>query len=184
MNSDFAHIACGVRTSEVHFGGKLTTNENFPKMILRVCLVLFLFSSINAYFINEEECLNYTVYPVQYELTIIPYIYKDRGFYYNCDITITVIANAPNVRQIELDAKDLELNGKIKVLDGETDIINVYRPYEYNNVTGKLYIYLRESLNQYSVAKTQYKINISFRKHVHHDSNGVFIVPYDDGETK
>lgn len=153
-------------------------------MFLRTCLVFFSISLTNAYFINEEECLNYTVYPVQYELTIIPYIFKDRGFYYNCEITITVIANAPNVRQIELDAKDLDLSGKIKVLDGDKDIINVYRPYEYDNATGKLYIYLRESLQQYSVAKTQYKISISFRKNVHHDSTGVFIVPYDDGGTK
>lgn len=147
-------------------------------------LISFLIYTTNAYVI-EEECLNYTVYPVQYELTLYPYIFKDRNAYYNCDLQITIIANAPNVNFIELDAKNLEIKGdSIRVLLNEDNLINQYRPYEFDNRRGKLFIYLREPLKQYSLFKTQYLIRLSFSKRVNTDSDGVFITKYEDGEPK
>lgn len=144
--------------------------------------IFLLFSSTSAY-VLEEECLNYTVYPVQYELTLIPHIYKDGNSYYDCDVVITVIANGPNVNIIELDAKDLEIKrDSIQVLDGSANIVNEYRPYEFDNDRGKLYIYLREPLKQYSVSRQQYFIRISFIKRVGADSDGIFLTQYDGPE--
>ncbi|XP_026484250.2 aminopeptidase N-like [Vanessa tameamea] len=146
---------------------------------------LILFASSSAY-VLEEECLNYTVYPVQYELTLVPHIYKDGNSYYDCDIVITIIANAPNVNVIELDARDLEIKGdSIQVLDKNVNLINQYRPYEFDNRRGKLFIYLREPLKQYSLARTQYFVKISFTKQVSFDNQGIFVVEYEeDGKSK
>lgn len=147
-------------------------------------LLFVLFSCSNANFIVEEECLNYTVYPIQYELTIIPYIYKDNSYYHG-DITITVIANA-NVREIELDAKDLDIrSGSIKVLDGSTDLVNGARPYEYDKTNGKLFIHLREPLKMYSQNNRQfYYIKMSFNKYIKEDSAGLFLVNYYEDDVK
>lgn len=140
--------------------------------------VLLFFSSVSAYTI-EEECLNYTVYPVQYELTIIPHIYLDGMSYYDCDIIITIIANAPNVNVIELDAKDLEIKGEtVQVLDNGSNLVNKHRPYEYDDKKGKLYIYLRESLKQYRLHRTQYNIRMSFSKQISYNTDGIFVVRY------
>ncbi|XP_022125618.2 aminopeptidase N-like [Pieris rapae] len=146
---------------------------------------ILLFISTTKAYVLEEECLNYTIYPAQYELTIIPHIFKDGTSYFDCDLLITVIANAPNVNIIELDAKELEIkSGSIKVLDGLTDIVNQHRPYEFDNKRGKLFIYLREPMKQYGASRTQYIIRVSFVKYVFLDSEGVFIIPYkgDDGK--
>ncbi|XP_049870009.1 membrane alanyl aminopeptidase-like [Pectinophora gossypiella] len=152
-------------------------------MFLKVALALCLVTSTTAFFI-EEECLNYTVYPVQYELTIIPYVLYEGRSYYDCETIITVIANAPNVQIIELDAKDLDIK-TVNVYYNDRDIINKFRPFEYNGKVGKLYIYLREALQQYSISKIQYNIKISFSKQVESDSSsGIFIAPYEDGGTK
>ncbi|CAB3239521.1 unnamed protein product [Arctia plantaginis] len=131
----------------------------------------------------EEECLNYTVYPLQYELNIYPYVNEGQS-YFDCEIRITVIANAPNVRVIELDAKDLNIN-YIKVLDGNRDIISSSRPMEFNSVHGKLYIYLQEPLKMYHASNKQYySIQISYRKLVKEDGNGIFLVKYYDEQSK
>lgn len=146
--------------------------------------VLLLIYTTNAYVI-EEECLNYTVYPVQYDLTIYPYIFKDGNAYYNCDLQITIIANAPNVNLIELDAKNLEIKSdSIRVFLNEDNLVNQYRPYEFDNRRGKLLIYLREPLKQYSLFKTQYLIRLSFSKRVSMNSDGVFITKYEDRAPK
>lgn len=144
-----------------------------------------LFISTSGAYVLEEECLNYTIYPAQYQLTIIPHIFKDGTTYFDCDLLITVIANAPNINVIELDAKDLEIKvGSIKVLDGGMDIVNEHRPYELDNKKGKLFIYLKEPLKQFSASKTQYIIRLLFVKYVSPESEGVFTVPYkgDDGK--
>lgn len=146
--------------------------------MFRVFLLFIFFSLTDANFLFEEECLNYTVYPIQYELTIIPYVYKDNS-HYHCDIVITVIANA-GVRVIELDAKDLDIQrGSIKVMDGNIDIVNGARPYEYDEANGKLYIHLKEPLKIYSSSNAQfYYIKLSFNKFVREDSDGLFLVKY------
>ncbi|CAH2105885.1 unnamed protein product [Euphydryas editha] len=145
---------------------------------------LILIASTSAY-VLEEECLNYTVYPVQYELTLIPHIYKDGNSFYDCEIVITIIANAPNVNVIELDARDLEIkSGSIQVLDNNINLVNQYRPYEFDNRRGKLFIYLREPLKQYSVSRTQYFVKISFTKQVSFSSDGIFVVEYDGDDRK
>ncbi|XP_045447194.1 leucyl-cystinyl aminopeptidase-like [Melitaea cinxia] len=150
------------------------------------CLAYFLLyiASSSAY-VLEEECLNYTVYPVQYELTLYPYIYKDGNSFYYCDIIITIIANAPNVNIIELDARDLEIkSGSIQVLYNNINLVNPYRPYEFDNRRGKLFIYLKESLKQYSVSRTQYFVKISFTKQVSFNSEGIFLVEYEGDDRK
>ncbi|CAH1647279.1 unnamed protein product [Spodoptera littoralis] len=149
--------------------------------IFRAFFIFCLFSLTKGNIVVDEECLNYTVYPVQYELNIYPYIYPHRA-YYDCELTITIIANAPNVNVIELDAKDLEFeSGSIKVYDGPRDIINVARPFEYNYLTSKLHIYLNEPLKVYQVNDRHfYFIKISFRKQVNKDSTGVFLAKYYD----
>lgn len=142
---------------------------------------------------SDEECLNYTVYPVQYEITIMPYLAKENS-YYHCDIKITIIAHA-SVQVIELDAKDLNIQGgSIKVLDVckhqstnadcSRDIVNPARPFEYDGSKGKLYIYLNEPLRVYSPNNAQfYYIQMTFYKHVNEDSKGYFLSKYyDDGE--
>lgn len=183
MKSDSARTAIGRCERSNNFAGK--TKSNVAKMIFGAFLLFFLTSSANAYnfLLSDEECLNYTVYPVQYELTITPYIQKHH-YYYNCDVVITVIANAPNIQIIELDAKDMDIEGNIKVLHGNTDLVNHHRPFEYHRETGKLYIYLAVPLRQYSIDKSQYNIRISFRKSVTHETPGIFVVPYEDGGTK
>lgn len=156
------------------------------KIIFRAFFIFCLFSLTRGnILIVDEECLNYTVYPVQYELNIYPYVYADHS-YYDCELTITVIANAPNVKVISLDAKDLELEtGLIKVFDGPRDIINTARPFEYNGLTSKLNIFLKEPLRMYSATNRQfYFIKISFRKYVKEDSTGVFLVKYYDEQSK
>ncbi|KAM3967289.1 aminopeptidase N [Aphomia sociella] len=149
-------------------------------MIFRALSFLLLISIANAYqyYINEEECLNYTVYPVQYEIKL----FFREPTYYDSQIIITVIANAPNVDRIELDAKDLEINfDSLKVLKGNVDIVNRHRPYDYDRVNGKLIIYLREPLLRYDSRYTQYyNIMMSFRKQITEETDGIFLVPYRD----
>ncbi|XP_052740670.1 aminopeptidase N [Bicyclus anynana] len=148
--------------------------------MLIFAIFLILVSSSSAY-VLEEECLNYTVYPVQYELTLIPHVYKDGNSYYDCDLVITIIANGPNVNIIELDAKDLEIKrDSVQVLDGNVNLVNEYRPYEFDNSRGKLFIYLREPLKQYSLSRQQYFIRISFLKRLSSESDGIFLVQYDE----
>lgn len=150
-------------------------------MEIFVCILFFV--SFTSAFVVEEECLNYTVYPVQYDLTLDPYIYADGRSYYNGRIIITIIANAPNINVIELDAKDLEINsGSVQVFDKNINLENEYRPYEFDKRRGKLYIYLRQPLQQYSVSKTQYFIHISFSKTVESNSDGIFVVKYENEE--
>lgn len=151
----------------------------------RALFGLCLLSLTNANILVDEECLNYTVYPVQYELNMFPYVYAERS-YYDCELTITVIANVPNVNVIDLDAKDLELEGgSIKVLDGNRDIINSARPFEYNDLNSKLHIYLKEPLKVYQLNNRQfYYIKISFRRYVKEDSSGLFLVKYYDEQHK
>lgn len=150
-------------------------------MISRALFFFFTLSVVKAAFVVEEECLNYTVYPVQYELTLMPYVLKESS-YFDCHLTITVIANAPEVRVIELDAKDLVINvDSVQVLKGGVDIVNKPRPVEYDRKNGRLYIYLREALIPYSVQNTQYyNIKIMFRKYLKEDGDGIFLVKYDD----
>lgn len=152
--------------------------------LLYSVLVLSLFSFTNAIdLVMEEECLNYTVYPLQYELNIYPYVNGGQS-YFDCEIKITVIANAPNVRVIELDAKDLNIN-HIKVLDGHRNIISSSRPLEFNSVHGKLYIYLQEPLKMYHANNKQYySIQISYRKLMKEDGSGIFLVKYYDEQSK
>ncbi|CAH0725370.1 unnamed protein product, partial [Brenthis ino] len=148
-------------------------------MEIFACILFFV--SFTSAFVVEEECLNYTVYPVQYDLTLDPYIYADGRSYYNGRIIITIIANAPNINVIELDAKDLEINsGSVQVFDKNINLVNEYRPYEFDKSRGKLYIYLRQPLQQYSVSRTQYFIHISFSKTVELNSDGIFVVKYEN----
>lgn len=141
--------------------------------------VFFLIPFTSAYIV-EEECLNYTVYPVQYEITLDPYIYADGRSYYNGHVIITIIANAPNINIIELDAKDIEINGVIEVFDKNINLVNEYRPFEFDKNRGKLYIYLKEPLIQYSVSRTQYYVHITFSKRVDFNSDGIFLVKYEN----
>ncbi|CAG5041319.1 unnamed protein product [Parnassius apollo] len=96
-------------------------------------------------------------------------------------MVITIIANAPDVKVIELDARDLDIRrDSVKVLDGDIDLVNRHRPYEYDRSRGKLYIYLTDSLKEYNLYKTQYLLKISFSKHVKKDDEGIFIVDYEE----
>ncbi|XP_063377441.1 membrane alanyl aminopeptidase-like [Cydia fagiglandana] len=150
--------------------------------MIRAFFFLFLTASASAVlttFKIDEECLNFTVYPVQYELTIIPRIYTTQSFNYNCELVITVIANAPHVRMIELDAKDLGIESVNVYKDGN-DIISRNTPFNHDTERGKLFIYLSEPLREYKVYNTRYQIKIKFRKNVFYDSSGIFAVKYDD----
>ncbi|XP_068631413.1 aminopeptidase N-like [Battus philenor] len=153
--------------------------------MFRALYFLLFCTTIKASFV-DEECLNYTVYPVQYDLTVIPYIYKSGDAYYDCNMVITIIANAPNVKIIEMDARDLDVRrDSIEVLEGDRDLVNKHRPYEFDKVKGKLFIYLTDSLKQYNVYKTQYLLKISFTKRLKKDGEGIFITDYkEDGTTK
>lgn len=149
-------------------------------MILYAILACFIFKNVNAYTFIEEECLNYTVYPVQYELTLTPYILSENTFYYEGVIIITVIANVPGVRVIELDAKDLEIKrDTVGVWFGNRNIIDTRRPFEYDRKSGKLYLYLIEELQEYGYMKNQYYIKISFTKYLDFNENGAFVVRYE-----
>ncbi|CAK1546281.1 unnamed protein product [Leptosia nina] len=75
-------------------------------------------------------------------------------------------------------------SGSIKVLDGLRDIVNQHRPYEFDNRRGKLYIYLKEPLRPYASGRTQYIIRVSFVKYVNFESDGVFVVPYQEDDGK
>lgn len=148
--------------------------------IFRAFFLLCLFTLTKGNIVMDEECLNYTVYPVQYELNIYPYVQENRS-YYDCELTITIIANAPNVLVITLDAKDLEpQRGSIRVFDGPRDIMNTARPFEFDKKNGKLHIFLREPLKTYSAPNNFkiYLINMRFRKLLDQDSKGVFLVKY------
>ncbi|CAG9795009.1 unnamed protein product [Diatraea saccharalis] len=153
--------------------------------MIRALLFIFFASTTQGTFVVDEECLNYTIYPVQYELIISPYIYDDRAFY-DCHITITVIANAPDIRMIELDARNMTISGEsIKVYKGDRNIVNGPRPYVYDRSLGKLYIFLNEALIPYKGRHLQnYMIRMSFRKEVTYDSTGVFLVRYFDENHK
>lgn len=145
-------------------------------------LFIFLFraASTQTSFVVDEECLNYTIYPLQYDITIKPIIYNGR-FFYDCDMTITVIANVmTNI--IELEAKDLFISGdSVRVYKGNQDIVNKPRPFKHDAERGKLIIYLYEPLIPYKGTNTQhYNIKMSFRKEVKEDSYGVFLVKYID----
>ncbi|KPJ05972.1 Aminopeptidase N [Papilio machaon] len=85
-----------------------------------------------------------------------------------------------------MDARDLDIRrDSIKVLDGDLDLVNKHRPYEVDKVRGKLYIYLDDSLKQYNVHKTQYLLKMSFNKRLKKESDGIFILDYnEDGSTK
>lgn len=146
--------------------------------MLPVFLLFILFSLTKANIVVEEKCLNYTVYPIQYELTMTPYIYKEKS-HYHCDIVITVIANMA-VSIIELDAKDLDIQAdSINVMDGNRKILNGIRSYKYDEANGKLYIYLREPLKIYSVSNAQfYYIRMSFNKYMREDGPGLFLIKY------
>ncbi|XP_060801836.1 aminopeptidase N [Amyelois transitella] len=156
-------------------------------MISRAFIFLFIiFSVANASFVNEEECLNYTVYPVQYELTIVPYI-SDFSSFFDCHLSINVIANEPGVRVIELDAKNMDIDfGSIHVMKGNVDIVSKSRPYEYDNLNGKLYIHLSEPLIPYNLNTQGYNIKLTYRKVLTEKSDGIFLVKYADenGENK
>lgn len=149
-------------------------------------ICFFFFNPASAYFLNEEECLNYTVYPVQYELTVFPQVLTKEDSYYDCDLTITVIANAPNVRRIELDAKDLEFDrDSVRVLNGNgLDIVNSVRPYEYDRRAGKIYLYLKEELELYNLRNMKYHIKASFRKFLKREQSGVFVTSYEENGHK
>lgn len=144
-------------------------------LLFILCLVPF-----TSAYIVEEECLNYTVYPVQYEITLDPYISVDGRSYYNGHVIITIIANAPNINIIELDAKDIEINGVIEVYDKNINLVNEFRPFEYDKNRGKIYIYLKEPLKQYSVSRTQYYVHVTFSKQVDFNSDGIFLVKYEN----
>lgn len=157
-----------------------------------IILLAISFASAEPY-IPEEECLNYTVYPVQYEITLMPYLAKDSS-YYHCDIRITVIAHA-SVQVIEMDAKDFTIQGdSIKVIeackhpnsvDCSRDIVNPSRPFEYDSVKGKLYIYLMEPLKVYNTNNGQvYYITMKFYRHVNMESVGFFLSKYYDDADK
>lgn len=156
-------------------------------MILGALFLIFLVNLTNAStlsswgalrnFPSDEECLNYTVYPVQYDLIIYPHILLNAGSYYDCLMTVMVFANAPNIRVIEMDAHDMEVS-HASVLFNEK---NIATRFEHRG--GKLKIYLNEPL-EHSVHKYLYKINITFRKYLRTDTDGIFFVPYDHDGTK
>ncbi|KAJ8727739.1 hypothetical protein PYW07_001858 [Mythimna separata] len=149
--------------------------------IFRAVFIFCLFSFTKGNIVVDEECLNYTVYPVQYEINIYPHM-QVNGFYYDCELIITIIANAPNVREITLDAKDFEIESAgIKVFDGPHNIINTPRPFIFDNRKGKLIIYLREPLKMYSQYNKQfYYIKISFRKFLEEGKQGIFLSKHND----
>lgn len=128
-------------------------------------------------FPSEEECLNYTVYPVQYDLIIYPHILTNTGSYYDCQMTVMVFANAPNIRVIEMEAHELDVSHASVSFNG----LNIASKFEHKG--GKLLIYLHQPL-EYSVHKYLYQINITFRKYLRTDTDGVFVVPYDQDGTK
>lgn len=147
-------------------------------MLARFLCFLIFFATVKGGFV-EEECLNYTVYPVQYELTLIPYIYKSGESYYDCSMVVTIIANAPNVRVIEMDAKGVDIRrDSVGVLDGNLDLVNKHRPFEYDPNRGRLFIYLTDSLKQYNVHKTRYLLKISFSKHLKSEGEGIFLADF------
>lgn len=147
--------------------------------MFRAFFLLCVFSLVKGNIVVDEECLNYKVYPVQYELNIYPYVNADVS-HYRCDLIITVIANAPNVTVITLAAKDLEMES-VNVDDGSRNIIQTVNPYTYVNLSGVLHIYLKESLKIYSAMNKQfYFIRIRFTKYVKEGSLGVFLAKYDD----
>lgn len=155
-------------------------------MFARFLYFLIFFSTAVKGSFVEEECLNYTVYPVQYELTLIPYIYKSGDSYYDCNMVVTIIANAPNVKVIEMDAKGVDIRrDSVGVFDGNFDLVNKHRPFEYDANRGRLYIYLTDSLKQYNMHKTQYLLKISFSKHLKREDEGIFLADYkEDSRTK
>lgn len=148
--------------------------------MFRALLFFFFFTAAAQAFSVDEECLNYTIYPVQYDITIMPYIHGGHCFY-DCHIAVTVIANA-NINVIEMEAKNMSIVGEsIHVLKGNHDIVNAYRPYSYDGDRGKLFIYLKEPLIPYKGNNRQnYLIQMSFTKEVTTDSHGVFLVNYAD----
>ncbi|KAL0833029.1 hypothetical protein ABMA28_001147 [Loxostege sticticalis] len=148
--------------------------------MFRALLFFFFFTAAAQAFSVDEECLNYTIYPVQYDITIMPYIHGGHCFY-DCHIAVTVIANA-NINVIEMEAKNMSIVGEsIHVLKGTHDIVNAYRPYSYDGDRGKLFIYLKEPLIPYKGNNRQnYLIQMSFTKEVTTDSHGVFLVKYAD----
>lgn len=150
-------------------------------MFIYIIFSYLFLNHVNGYFIEDvkidEECLNYTVYPVHYDLNIYSH---DTLFYYG-DITITVIANA-RVKVIELDAVDLDIyQESVGVWFEGRNIIENRIPYEYNRNAGKLYLYLKEELIPYGIRKNKYYIKISFNKHLEYKENGVFIIRYQEG---
>ncbi|KAJ2952368.1 hypothetical protein O0L34_g4652 [Tuta absoluta] len=154
-------------------------------MILYAVLIFssILVSKTNAY-LTEEECLNYTIYPLQYDLTIQPFYYLG-NYYYDCDLSITVIAKVPNINIIELDAADdFKFTRDITVSHGQEATKHV--TYKYDNHRKVLSIYLSRPMLVYEEArKHQYVIRLSFRKMVKKEaSSGIFVVPYDDDGPK
>ncbi|XP_028172198.1 aminopeptidase N-like isoform X2 [Ostrinia furnacalis] len=148
--------------------------------MFRALFFFFFFWTSAKAFTVDEECLNYTIYPVQYDITIMPYIYGGHCFY-DCHIVITVIANA-NINMIEMEAKNMTIKGEsIQVMKGNHDIVNKPRPYSYDGHRGKLMIYLSEPLIPYKGNNQQYYlIKMNFMKEVTEDSEGVFLVKYDE----
>ncbi|GBP46435.1 Glutamyl aminopeptidase [Eumeta japonica] len=164
-----------------YFGGKICINKT--DMILHAFLCFAAMSTARAYFLSEEECLNYTVYPVEYELTIIPHVYDGNKLYYDGEIVITVVANAPGVRVIELDAVDLEFVGDhVGVWYNNRNIIEGRLLY-YDRMRGKIFLHLKEDLKVYDKTdEYRYKIKMSFRKMVTFGGEayreGIFFAPY------
>lgn len=157
------------------------------KMILSAFFLILLANLTNAStlsswgalrnFPSDEECLNYTVYPVQYDLIIYPHILLNTGSYYDCQMTVMVFANAPNIRVIEMDAHDLEVSHASVSFAGK----DIATRFEHRG--GKLLIYLNQAL-EHSVHKYLYQINITYRKYLSTDTEGIFIAPYDQDGTK
>lgn len=128
-------------------------------------------------FPTDEECLNYTVYPVQYDLIIYPHILKNTGSYYDCQMTVMVFANAPDIRAIEMDAHEMEVSHASVTYNGQ----EISTKFEQRR--GKLLIYLNQAM-EHSIFKYLYQINITFRKYLRPDTQGVFVVPYEQDGTK
>lgn len=161
-------------------------NLEIAKMISAFFLI-FLVSLTNAStlsswgalrnFPSDEECLNYTVYPVQYSLIIYPHIFINSGSYYDCQLTVMVFANAPNINVIEMDAHDMDISHASVSFAG-TEIGT-----RFKHSGGKLLIYLNQPL-EYSLHKYLYQINITYRKYLRTDTEGIFVVPYNHDGTK
>ncbi|KAL0833030.1 hypothetical protein ABMA28_001148 [Loxostege sticticalis] len=150
-------------------------------MIRALLFFFFIATSAQAFTANEEGS-NFTIYPVEYDITIMPYIIgdvQDGGHcYYVCHMTIKVISFA-NINVIEMDAIEMDIKGEsieVKVPMGNHSLVD---KYTYNEDRGKLTINLKESLKPFK-DNQYYFVKMSFKKYVSVDSPGVFLVRYFD----